>query len=165
MFVEEAPISAIESSWPEAVAVCLATLTEAMAAMVGAALVAHTTVEAKEVEDTEGHRVMVEPLVEVVLLLAMAAEAAEAASHLVVPVHTAVATVFPVALGPWVKADQEARPLAAQGAASQVPAVATMAAVALRAATAVLAVVVVARLGRAHSPIRPSLPVTQAMEL
>lgn len=157
MFVEEAPASAIESSWPEVVAECLATRTLVMAAMVVAALVAQTTVVAKEVEDTEGHRAMAEAPVGVVHLLTMAAAAAVAAYYPVVLVQPALATVFPVARVPWVKAGQEARPLAVQGAVSQVRAVATTVAVALRAATAVPAVVVVARLGRAPLALRPSL--------
>ena len=79
MFVEEAPISAIESSWPEVVAVCLATRIQEMAAMVGAALAAQTIVVAKVEEGMEAHRPMVVPPVGVVLLLAMAAAAAAAA--------------------------------------------------------------------------------------
>ena len=79
MFVVGTPLSAIESLWQGAVAVHLATRTRAVAAMVEEALVAQTTVVAKEAEGTEGHRPMGEPPVGVVPLLAMAAVAAVAA--------------------------------------------------------------------------------------
>jgi hypothetical protein len=165
MFDEGAPVLGIESSWLEAVVVHPATHTLVMAAMVVVALVAQTTVVAKEAEDTEGHRAMVEPPVGVVPLLSMAAVAAEPVLHPVVLVQPALATVlFPAARAPWVKVEQVTA-TAAQVAASQVPAVAIMAAVALPVVTAVPAVVAVARLGRARSANHPSLPATLAMDL
>ena len=76
MFVEGASVSAIASSWLGAVAVHPATRIRVMAAMVVEALVEQTTAVAKEAEDMLGHRTMVEPPVEVVHLLTMAAVAA-----------------------------------------------------------------------------------------
>jgi hypothetical protein len=161
-FVEEAPVSAIASSWLLVVAVHPATRTPVMEAMVVVALVAQTTVVAKEAEDMEGHQAMVEPPVGVAHLLAMAAVVVVVAWDPVVPEQPALATVFPVSRAPWVKVDQVPA-LSAHRAASRVPAVAIMVAVALRVATAVPAVVAVARLGLAPSPIRHSPPATQAM--
>ena len=72
--------------------------------------------------------------------------------------------VFPVARAPWVKVEQVAEVQAAQGAASQVRAVAIMVVAALRVVTVVPAVVVEDRLGLVPCPIRPSLAAAQAME-
>ena len=156
----------IESSWPVAVAVHPATHTRAMAAMVVVALVAQTTAVAKEAEGTEDHRAMVEPPVGLGQFLAMVAVAAAVAWDPVVPVQPALATAFPVARASLVKVEKEAiHPILALHSASLVAAVAIMAAVALRVVTAVPAAVVVALLGRARSPIRPSPRATRAMDL